>query len=153
MFIDGVGVKRCNKAKVKICQHKQRYVYCSKTCQCPPNSKWQTAFGSHKTVKERKNLSTGHATWQHDYRELSFRSKLLFRSMQCITWKSGSPIRQPPSSHGQGILTPPSSATPAELLCHHTKPWIIHSARWQKSEKSQYPGEKGGTPGLQILLG
>lgn len=121
--------------------YQQGCVYCLKTCQCAPKSKWEPSFGSHKTVKERKNLSTGHATWQPNCRELSFQPKLPFWSRQCITQKSGSPIRKPPSSHGQGILTPPSLATPAELLCCYTKPWIIHSARWQNSEKSQYAGD------------
>lgn len=104
----------------------------------PMSTKLQvTAFLGQKTARGREDWSIGCGTWQHKCRELAFQVQTPLLKVQSIAWKSGSCIRQPPSSQGQGILTPPPPAAPAEPLYPYTKCWIIHSARWQKSEKSQ----------------
>lgn len=101
-----------------------------------PKLRWQPAFRSQKPLREGElEHWPCHLTIQLQNTGFSVQAPLLKHAEHhSEIW---SRIRQPPGSQGQGILTPPSSDTPAELFCCYTKCWIIHSARWQKSEKSQ----------------
>lgn len=134
-------VKRCNGANVKICQHKQRYVYHLNTCWCPQNSKWQAAFGSQKTVREREDLSTGRATWQHDCREPAFQSKLLLWSMQSITWKSGSHIKHPAHKARVSLHLLPRPLLLSYSALTQNAELFIHPEGKRVRKVSQSPGD------------